>query len=121
MAPTAEINEDQEVLLSNTDNKEPKTYTTTIDKSAAHRGFLQHLAVWIWIGWIFFYAVFLVTLPIQYFYFPTLLTVIVWIMTFSAFMPVDKRCQPKVRAPSFSMATLMYAVRSLTCCKTLSW
>ena len=103
--PSAETTEDQEILLSNTDDKERKTYTTTIDKSTAHRGFLQHLAVWIWIGWVFFYTVFLVTLPMQYFYCPTLLTVIVWIMTFSAFMPVDKRCQPKVCAAPFYEAS----------------
>jgi hypothetical protein len=88
---------------SETDSKAPqqssskrKNYVTTIDKSQADRGFLQYLAVWIWIGWIFFYFVFIGSLPFLYFYAPTLLTTIVWLMIFSAFMPIDERCQPKV-------------------------
>jgi hypothetical protein len=86
-----------------TDSKAPQQsssqrmkYVTTIDKSQADRGFLQYLAVWIWIGWIFFYFIFIGSLPILYFYAPTLLTTVVWLMIFSAFMPIDERCQPKV-------------------------
>ena len=88
---------------SETDSKAPllssskrNNYVTTIDKSQANRGFLQYLAVWICIGWIFFYLVFMGSLPFLYYYAPTLLTTVVWLMIFSAFMPIDERCQPKV-------------------------
>lgn len=102
-------------ILANpdTDSKAPqqssskrKNYVTTIDKSQADRGFLQYLAVWIWIGWIFFYLVFMVSLPFLYFYAPTLLTTVVWLMIFSAFMPIDERCQPKVTKEHHSKSSL---------------
>ena len=105
-------------ILANpdTDSKAPqqssskrKNYVTTIDKSQADRGFLQYLAVWIWIGWIFFYLVFMVSLPFLYFYAPTLLTTVVWLMIFSAFMPIDERCQPKVTKEHHSKSSLEFA------------
>ena len=100
-----------------TDSKAPqqisskrKNYVTTIDKSQADRGFLQYLAVWIWIGWIFFYLVFMGSLPFLYFYAPTLLTTVVWLMIFSAFMPIDERCQPKVTKYYHSESTLGFTL-----------
>lgn len=85
--------ETKPILLS----KIPReSYITTLDKSTAHRGFLQHLAMWIWIGWIFFYGAFFLATPILYYYCPNLLATVVGLIIFSAIMPIDKRLQPKV-------------------------
>ena len=94
MSPSAKPETDSKETKENSSKR--KNYVTSIDKSQAQRGFLHHLAVWIWIGWIFFYFVLFGTLPFLYFYAPTFLTAVVWIMIFSAFMPIDERCQPKV-------------------------
>ena len=97
MSPTAISDDDSSALEMLISPKKRNNYVTTIDKSKASRGFLQYLAVWVWIGWIFFYVVFIATFPLLYFYAPAFLTTVVWLMIFSAFMPIDERCQPKVR------------------------
>lgn len=102
MPPVAQSEVDQEVSPTSSSRPNRKSYTTSVDKSNANRGFLQHLAVWIWIGWIFFYLVFFATLPVLYLYFPTVLTIIVSLMTFSAFMPIDQRYQPSVISVHYS-------------------
>ena len=92
-----ERSHEEENLIEEKKEKREKISTTTIDKSKAHRGFLQHVALWLWIGWLFFYLIFFATFPIMYYYAPSLLAAILSLIFFSAFMPVDKRCQPKVR------------------------
>lgn len=99
MGPVAQSEADQDVPSTSSSRPNRKSYTTSVDKSSSRRGFLQHLAVWIWIGWIFFYMIFFATLPFLYLYFPTALTIIVSLMTFSAFMPIDKKYQPSVITP----------------------
>ena len=94
MSPSAKQERDSKETQKNSSKR--KNYVTSIDESQAQRGFLHHLAVWIWIGWLFFYFVLFASLPLLYFYAPTFLTAVVWMMIFSAFMPIDERCQPKV-------------------------
>ena len=73
-----------------------ESYVTTMDKTRSHRGFLQHFAMWIWIGWIFFYIAFFLAAPILYYFFPSLLAAVAGLIIFSAVVPIDRNFQPKV-------------------------
>ena len=73
-----------------------ESYVTTIDRTTSHRSFLQHFAMWIWIGWIFFYIAFFLAAPILYYFFPSLLAAVAGLIIFSAVVPIDRNFQPKV-------------------------
>ena len=72
-----------------------KKFTITIDKSNAKRDFTHFFAIWLWIGWTFFYLAFTLLLPILYLYSKKLLTVIIGLMIISIVSPVDRKSQPK--------------------------
>lgn len=82
-------------------------------RSKADRGFTQHFALWIWIGWILFYLLFLIFLPILIMYFPTILCGIVLLMVLSALTPVSDSYQPKVCNSGFCVL-LMFLTYILT-------
>ena len=70
--------------------------TVIIDHTNATRDITHYIAVTIWVGWFFFYLVFTLSLPMLYYKFPSLLTVIVGLLIVSFFSSADIRKQPKV-------------------------
>jgi 2-acylglycerol O-acyltransferase 2 len=78
--------------------KEVKKATVTMDfTDAKPPGFSHHAALWVWIGWITFYLVFLISLPFLYLYAKWLLGAILGILLISFVYPVERKIQPKVR------------------------
>jgi hypothetical protein len=78
------------------DDKKSSTFTVTIDESSAKRGIQHYAAIWLWIGWTFFYLLFMFTSPLLFLYAKPLLTIIVGLMVISAFFPTKRELQPKV-------------------------
>ena len=79
--------------------KTEKKYTNnviTLDRSQTKRGFKQYLAVFLWVGWTFFYFAFTLSIPFLYYYSKFTLTFLVGLMLVSAFTTVNRKRQPKV-------------------------
>lgn len=73
----------------------------TLDKShAGPRTFSHYAAIWVWVGWLFFYVALVVVVPIllviQSFISKILLTALVGIIIISAVTTIDREKQPKV-------------------------
>lgn len=70
--------------------------SVTLDKSAAMRTFSSYVAVWFWMGWLFFYAVLVLIVPILFVYSKFLLSCILGVISLSAVYTIDRDKQPKV-------------------------
>lgn len=68
----------------------------TLDRSKSVRGFKQYLAVFLWVGWTFFYFSFTLSIPLLYQYNKFALTFIVGLILISTFTTVNRKKQPKV-------------------------
>ena len=69
----------------------------TLDRTGVKRNASQYVAMFFWIGWIFFYLAFTLALPLLYTYAKGLLSAIVTLMAISAVYPIDRKKQPNVR------------------------
>jgi hypothetical protein len=79
-----------------------KKSVVTLDRSdVGPPGFFHYVALWIWIGWITFYLVFLISLPFLYVYSKIILSIMLGAMLISGLYPIERKLQPKVRMKEF--------------------
>ena len=85
------------MCISNQKSTESKLEPViTLDKTGAKRDLTHYIAIFFWIGWTSFYFFFVLTLPLLFIYFKSLLSVIVGAMIISALTPISRKSQPKV-------------------------
>lgn len=66
----------------------------TLDRSKVKRGIAAYAAMWLWVGWIAFYFVLIITLPLLIVYAKIPLTVIFGLIVISAVYPIKVSQQP---------------------------
>lgn len=67
-----------------------------VDRSKATIGFSHYLAVFLCMGWLNFYILFMITLPFFLYFAPKILLAFVLVLAIGAFSSIDADKQPKV-------------------------
>ena len=75
--------------------KSTKKAVVTLDYSHMKRGFKEYISMWLWVGWISFYFLLTVSLPLLYLYAKIPLTIILGLILISLLAPIDRKLQPK--------------------------
>lgn len=77
-------------------NAPKKDLEVTFDKSAIKRNASHFFAIWVSIGWMFFFLALPVTVFVLYMYSKILMVAVLGIVVLSAAYPVTRNLQPKV-------------------------